>query len=112
MPSVIIHSPLELAVQLAGRVRHARLTRGWTQEQLAARSGIPLPTYRVFERTGQVSLERLIAVTSALGRAADWELVMRPPAPQSLDEIERGRPTRQRGLRKRTRPDAGAEGSE
>lgn len=105
-----LHTPSEASEQIAGRVRDARLARGWTQAQLAERSGIPLSTYRLFERTGQVSLERLIAVTSALGRMADWDLVMRPAAPQSLDEIERGRPTRRRGMRKRA--DAGADGSE
>lgn len=105
-----LHTPSEASEQIAGRVRDARLARGWTQAQLAERSGIPLSTYRLFERTGQVSLERLIAVTSALGRMAEWDLLMRPPAPQSLDEIERGRPTRRRGRRKRAH--AGADGSE
>ena len=104
--SFTLYTPAELAAQLAARVRQTRLARGWTQANLADRTGIPLPTYRLFERTGKVSLERLIAVTSALGRAAEWELLLQPQARRSLDEIERTRPSRRRGRRTPVRPSA------
>ena len=110
--SFTLYAPTELAEQIAERVREVRLARGWTQAHLAERTGIPLPTYRQFERTGQVSLERLIAVTGALGRAAEWELMFRPHAPKSLDELGRARPTRRRGKRKRQRSDVGLGGGD
>lgn len=98
--SLTLYTNTELAAQLAARIRDARLARGWTQEQLAQRTGIALPTYRLFERTGKVSLERLIAVSVALGRATEWELLFRPQASTSLDEVS-ARPTRRRGVRAR-----------
>lgn len=101
--SLILYSPSEHAAQIAERVRLDRIARGWTQAQLAARAGMPIATYRLFEQTGQISLERLIAVSSALGRSAEWIAVFAPRAAQSLDDVDRSRPTRQRGRRtKRT----------
>ena len=97
--AIILTSPVELALLVARRVRDERLTRGWTQQQLAERSGMPVATYRVFERTGQISLGRLLAVASALGRAAEWEGIFQPGPASSLDELDRRRPLRHRGRR-------------
>lgn len=94
-----VFTPLELSVQLAARVREARLARGWTQSELAQRAGVSLHTYRLFERTGRVSLERLIAVSSALGRAAEWDSLFHQHAPKSLDEVEGASAKRRRGRR-------------
>lgn len=101
--SFTLYTPEELAEQIAERVRRARLSRSWTQAELAARSGIALPTYRQFERTGRISLERLIAAMTALGRAADWDFVCRASVATSLDDVDQARPRRRRGLRRPVR---------
>ncbi len=98
--SLTLYTPAESAVHIAERVRQDRLARGWTQAQLAVRSGIPLATYRLFERTGQISLQRIIAISNALSRSAEWDVVFAPRAAQSLDDIDRARPQRQRGRRR------------
>ena len=100
---LVLYTPKEIAERIAGRVREDRLARGWTREQLAERAGVPLMTYRRFERTGQISLERLLAVASALGRTSEWEDVFRPRAAQSLDDVAPDRPARQRGTPRRSR---------
>jgi transcriptional regulator with XRE-family HTH domain len=41
-------TPGEIARLVAGRARTLRLQRGWTQQEIAARSGLTLPTYRRF----------------------------------------------------------------
>lgn len=97
--ALTLYTPSEMSAQLAERVRQDRLARGWTQAGLAARSGIPLATYRLFEQTGQISLERLIAISGALSRSAEWSTLFKPRAAQSLDELDPTRPTRQRGRR-------------
>lgn len=102
-----LKTPTELAAELADRVRAARLARGWTQAELAERTQVALPTYRLFERTGRISLERLITITSALGRAAEWEMICSEVRPTSLDDVDRARPTRKRGIR-RARPSGAA----
>ncbi len=98
--SLILETPKEIAQRLAHRVREDRLARGWTQEELAARAGIELPTYRKFEREGQISLERLISLSSTLGRLSEWETLLRPRPATSLEEVV-GKPTRHRARRSR-----------
>jgi transcriptional regulator with XRE-family HTH domain len=76
-----------------------RLGLGLTQSQLAARAGMPLPTYKVFERSGRISLDRMLAVVEVLGRSAEWADLLRPTTPKSLDDVAPARPLRQRGRR-------------
>lgn len=99
----MIQTPRELATQIAERVRGDRLSRRWTQARLAERAGIPLPTYRLFERTGQISLERLLSIASALGRTTEWDGLFRQRVAQSLDELDPAQPVRRRGARSRPR---------
>lgn len=105
--ALLLRTPLEAAAEIATRVRAERLARGWTQPQLAQRAGISIGTYRLFERFGQISLHRLLAIVSALGRLGEWDALLRP-VPTSLDALDPRRPVRQRGRRatsagKRTR---------
>ena len=91
----IISTPADIAVALGLRVRERRLERGWTQSELAARASVALDTLKKFERTGQVSLPRLVRLAIALGCATELEGLFREPAPQSLKDL--GRPHRRRG---------------
>jgi len=99
--SLILYTPKEIAIRIAARVRADRLGRQWTQAQLAERAGISLPTYRLFERTGQISLERLLSIAGALGRTGEWEDPFRERVAQSLDELDPTGPVRRRGARTR-----------
>ena len=97
-----VQSPREIALALARRVKVLRLDRGWTQEEAAERAGLALATYRQFERTGQISLERLLKLALVLDALAGFDhLFVRPPA-RSLSELEQlaERQTRQRGKRR------------
>ena len=93
--SLMLYAPKEITAMIGQRARARRLERGWSQSELAARAGIAVPTLKVFERTGQVSLPRLVRVMTALGRLADLETVLTASAPASLEALER--PQRQRG---------------
>ncbi len=62
-----LYSPSEIAEKLAQRIKSLRLTKAWSQAEISKRTGIALPTYRVFERTGQISLERFIRLVDVLG---------------------------------------------
>jgi len=95
-----IKSPLEIATDLAGRVRERRLQRAWTQEELASRAGIKTATYVMFERTGRISLIRLLKVLEVLELLEEFDRIGRGQdlAGVSLDELTK--PERQRGRRK------------
>lgn len=96
--ALLLRTPLEAAADIAQRVRAERLGRGWTQPQLAQRAGLSVATYRLFEHSGKISLHRLLAIVSALGRLGEWDALLRP-APTSIDALDPRRPVRQRGRR-------------
>jgi len=64
------------------------------------RAGISLGSLKRFERTGEISLERLLRIAFALGASDDFEQLFAPRDPRSLDEIIAEPPTRQRGRRR------------
>lgn len=103
MLSVSLKLPHEALRDLSQRVRKERLRLGWTQQELANRSGIALPTYRRFEQTGQISLERFVNVMHTLGRAQEIENLAAPPEIRSLSDLD-GQPVRKRGTRSRGTP--------
>ena len=83
-----LHHPLDIARQLAERVRAERLRRGWKQSTLAERSGVSLPTIRRYERTGRTSVENLLRLCHALGRLDEFAELLKPPVATSLAELE------------------------
>ena len=89
-----------LARQLSARIRDLRLHHGWSRAELGARAGVAVPTLRRFEDTGQISLERLLKLASALDFVADFDHVAAYAKPnESLDDAERAlfARTRKRG---------------
>lgn len=101
MLPIELQGPRDLARMLAGRIRALRLDRGWTQQETAERAGLAPATYRHFERTGQISLERLLKLAVVLDARGGLDgLFVRPPA-RSLAELEERaeRQTRRRGRR-------------
>ena len=73
-----LYSPRELSSRIAQNVRRQRLDRNLTQEDLSARSGVPLGTLRTFERTGRISLAGLIKIAMALGEEIAILKLMEP----------------------------------
>lgn len=69
-------------------MRVLRLRQNWTQADLADRAGISVASYRRFEQTGQIALERLLLIASALHALDGFERVFEAEAFASLDEIE------------------------
>ncbi|MEM6797790.1 MAG: helix-turn-helix transcriptional regulator [Acidobacteriota bacterium] len=98
-PPYVLHTPEEIAQQLAGKVRALRLHQGLKQSTLAARSGVSLGSLKRFESTGQGSLKNLLRIVLALGRLDDFIPILEAPPARSIDELARrqGRPKPQRG---------------
>lgn len=95
-----IISPETKARALAERVKQRRLELSLTQEGLATKAGVPLSTYRRFERTGKISLEGLLYIAYALGALNDFDTVFNEPKYTSIDEaLAAKQMTRKRGKR-------------
>jgi transcriptional regulator with XRE-family HTH domain len=95
-----LKSPLEVAGDLAKRIRVRRLSRGWSQAELAARAGLKLPTYVVFERTGRIALLRLLKVLEVLDLLDGIDRIGREESFAGLTLDDLTRPERRRGRRK------------
>ena len=91
----------ELAQEIAKRLTAMRLQQAWTREDLAKRTGVNIYTLKHFERTGQISLERLIALCDQLDILSDFERVFKPRARVSIDDWQV--PQQEQQLRKRGR---------
>lgn len=102
MLPIELRTPREIARILARRVRALRLELGWTQQELADRTGLALATYRRFERSGHISLERLIKVAVVLDRGAELDRLFVRSDARSMADLERRaeRQARQRGRRR------------
>ncbi len=64
---VSLVTPSKAQRKLAENVRQRRLGMDLTQEGLAERSGVPLPTLRKFEQKGAISLESFLKLQMVVG---------------------------------------------
>lgn len=95
-----IVSPDGKAKELAERVKTRRLELNLTQEGLSVKAGMPLATYRRFERTGKISLDGLLHIAYALDALNDFDQVFATPKYTTLDEaLKATNNTRKRGKR-------------
>lgn len=100
MLPVILQTPDEVAAGLAERARALRLHRGWTQQELADRAGVAVDTLRRFERTGKISLDRLLMVAKVLDALEPFGGLFALPRFRTLSDLERSSgPGRVRGRR-------------
>jgi len=89
--------------KLAQNTRARRLQAELTQEGLARRSDVPLPTLRKFEQKGIISLESFLKLQMALGGLEDIlkATQVKDPLFSSIDDVlADDMPLRRRGKRK------------
>lgn len=94
IPTLAIRNPNHLIREIGGRIRSHRLARGWTQAELAKRSGVSVSTLKLLEREGKGSLQRLARIAVILGLNGDLrELFSTDASANQLDRKpwQRGR---------------------
>lgn len=96
---ILLKSPAEVALELARRVRLRRLRRGWTQSEMARRSGVKKPTYVMFERYGRISLLRLLKVLDVLDLLSEIDQLGRAEDLRTMSLADLLEPERKRGRR-------------
>ena len=94
-----LKSAPEVAVELASRICDRRLQRAWTQAEMARRAGIKEATYVLFERTGKISLLRLLKVLDLLGLMDEFDRIGRERDYTGLKLEDVVKPERKRGSR-------------
>lgn len=92
-----------ICLQIAKRLTAVRLQKTWTRDQLAEQANINVYTLKRFERTGQISLDRLIKICKALDMYDEFERVFKPRQRVSVDGWEvKPEKVRKRGKRRQT----------
>ncbi|MCF6262710.1 MAG: helix-turn-helix domain-containing protein [Xanthomonadales bacterium] len=90
--------------KLSDNLRARRLAVGLTQQGLARRSGVSLPTLRKFEQKGLISLESFLKLLLVLDGLTQLVAATAPPQMEfsSIDEVlaMKKKPVRKKGWRK------------
>lgn len=82
-------NPVMLARDVGHRLRSLRLAKGWTQEELAQRSGVAVSTLKLLEAKGQDSIQRLVRVTVAFGVDGELrDLFSRSASMESIEAVK------------------------
>ncbi|MDV3616316.1 transcriptional regulator [Elizabethkingia anophelis] len=75
--------------KIVDNIRERRLQMNLTQEGLAERSGVPLPTLRKFEQKGFISLDSFLKLLSVVGGLEEMVDVLKPKEQgfKSIDDV-------------------------
>lgn len=65
--------PSDILISIAQNVSKLRKEKGWTQRDLAKKSGVSFGSIKRFERSGQISFESLLKIVEALNRLSEFE---------------------------------------
>ncbi len=65
--------PSDILISIAQNVSKLRKEKGWTQRDLAKKSGVSFGSIKRFERSGQISFESLLKIVEALSRLSEFE---------------------------------------
>ncbi len=89
-PSKMMRCPMSKSkkqMKIHDRIRAARIAAGLTQEALSTRSGIPLSSYRKYEKGTEPGVEAVSGLARA-GIAPNWLLI--GEGPMFLEDYENG----------------------
>jgi len=74
-------------LEMAKRHKMLRKQAGFTQSELARRSGVSLGSLKRFETSGQISIQSLFLLIDVLGRLDDFDTILKPI--ENMKVIER-----------------------
>ena len=89
MLSFLPKNPNDIMQELKGKFKAQRKSLGYTQQELATRSGVSLGSLKRFEKSGQISFESLLKLSFVLECLEDFEKVCEPKEvmPKSIEEL-------------------------
>jgi hypothetical protein len=87
--SLNLDTPAEMQDLVRAAARARRIALGLTQSDLAARSGVPLATLKLFEQKGQISLAGLLAIADALDATAGFGALFPAIEATRLEDLDR-----------------------
>ncbi|PIM53281.1 hypothetical protein CS062_10390 [Roseateles chitinivorans] len=95
--------------EIGARLRHHRLRRGWTQQELARRAGIALNAVKHLESGGNATVSSMVKVLQALSLINELGDSFKPRETLSIADLERlDEPPRQRARSRKSSTPTGA----
>ncbi len=96
--TIDIMLPADLQRRIGAAAKEARLARNHSRETAATLTGVPAPTLKAFELTGNISLKQLVLICRTYGKLEPLMALFEPAPPESLDQLIKQDVTpRQRG---------------
>lgn len=89
--------PTDVLRALAENAKARRLAENLSRKTLAERSGVPAPTIRHFETTGQIGLLALLKLAEAMDCLSEFSSLFPKKNVLTVADIEKARRTRKRG---------------
>jgi transcriptional regulator with XRE-family HTH domain len=87
MPFGLTKKPADYLQEIAKRHKVLRRQAGFSQSELAKRSGVSLGSLKRFETSGQISLESLLRLADVLNRLDDFDAILKPM--ENLNAVEK-----------------------
>lgn len=79
--------PSDILQSTAKNVAALRKELGWTQQELAERSGVSYGSIKRFERFGKISFLSLLKIAEVLGRLDDFEKLLLPKVEDRIKKL-------------------------
>lgn len=73
-----IKPPAKIMQELAERIKALRLRKKWSRQELADYADVNVYSLKRFETTGQISLQRFLALCFALGVLDELDHILKP----------------------------------
>lgn len=80
-------SPKDVQLELANKLKSIRKIRGHSRSEAAHRSGVPSPTLRRFENTGEISLRQLLMLCAVYGSLESVTHMFPEQIARTMDEL-------------------------
>lgn len=97
-----LSTPEEIGHELGHRLKHQRISKRWTQQELADRTGLDVGTVKNLENKGQCALLTLIRIAIALDCINDLTNLFQLKI-SSIAEMEKAEILRKSKIQKRVR---------
>lgn len=80
-------SPREVQIELADKLKATRKSRGHSRSVAADTSGVPAPTLRRFEETGEISLRQFLMLCAVYGSLDAVPKILPGQTANTMDEL-------------------------
>ena len=84
-----LYSPRDVQIALKEHIKGVRKQQKLSREGLSERSGVPAPTIRHFENTGEISLRQFLMLLKVVDSLEPMMDIARqtPNKPKTIDEV-------------------------